>query len=67
MTFSLQMLENQFLNQDSENIETNKEEERKSKEKPTVEKHSSIPSMLKCFVCEGKKSIENKYKIFLKI
>ena len=53
MTFSLQMLENQFLNQD-ENIQIKKEEEKKSKEKPVIEKHSSIPSMLKCYVCEGK-------------
>ncbi len=56
MTFSLQMLENQFLNPDSENIQTNKEEEKFTKEKPIIEKHSSIPSMLKCFVCEGKKN-----------
>ena len=57
MTFSLQMLENQFLNQD-DNLQINKEEERKSKEKPAIEKHSSIPSMLKCFVCEGKLKIK---------
>jgi hypothetical protein len=53
MTISLQMLENQLLNPDSENILINKEEEKTLKEKPGIEKHSSIPSMLKCFVCEG--------------
>jgi hypothetical protein len=59
MTFSLQLLENQFLKMESD---TNVNEEMKTKEKPAVEKFSSIPIMLKCYLCEGKIK-ENSFKI----
>lgn len=47
---SLQMLEDQFIKMESDpaNVDS------KNKEKPTLEKISSIPNMLKCYICEGK-------------
>jgi len=47
---SLQMLEDQFIKMESDPVN----EELKNKEKPTLEKISSIPNMLKCYICEGK-------------
>jgi len=49
MTLSLQMLEDQFIKMENDPIN----EESKNKEKPILEKISSIPNMLKCYVCEG--------------
>lgn len=55
MNFSLQLLENQFIKMETDNnININSTEEHKTKEKPQLEKFSSIPNMLKCFICEGK-------------
>jgi len=48
---SLQMLEDQFIKMESDPVN----EEAKNKEKPILEKISSIPNMLKCYICEGKK------------
>lgn len=53
MTFSLQMLENQFMKMESD-TNVNNEEAKVSKDKPANEKISSIPNMLKCYICEGK-------------
>lgn len=49
MTLSLQMLEDQFIKMENDPVN----EESKNKEKPILEKISSIPNMLKCYVCEG--------------
>lgn len=49
MTMSLRMLEDQFIKMESDPVN----EESKNKEKPTLEKISSIPNMLKCYICEG--------------
>ena len=56
MTFSLQMLENQFIKMEND-PDTLNEESKINKEKPAVEKFSSIPNMLKCYICEGIQNI----------
>lgn len=52
ITFSLQMLENQFIKMEDDPDPVS-EESKVNKEKPAIEKFSSIPNMLKCYICEG--------------
>ena len=55
MNDSLVQLDNQLSRLQS-NLETIKNTESTEKEKiATIEKFSSIPNMLKCYICEGKK------------
>jgi hypothetical protein len=57
MNDSFNLLDNQLLRLESNldlNKHTNNEESKEKEKNATTEKFSSIPNMMKCYICEGK-------------